>query len=78
MNSPYTSNSILVQCNLYRHVNSAINTTICLPEEHLVQLLISAILGLFTQLFHTQVDEISFDIVDSGISSLFKHTRKLM
>lgn len=71
MNSPpYVSNSILVQCNLHRHVNTALNATIHLPEEHLVQSLISAISGLFTHLFSKQVDEFSFVLVDSSVSSL--------
>jgi len=74
MNSPpYVSNSILVQCNLHRHVKTALNTTIHLPEEYLVQPLISAISGLFSPLFCTQVNEVSFVLADSRVSSLFKH-----
>ena len=74
MNSPpYVSNSISVQCNLHRHVNTALNNTIHFAEEHPVQSLISAIFGLFTCLPCTQVDEVSFVLVDVRFSSLFKH-----
>lgn len=59
MNSPTCmSISILKECNLHRDVNTTVNTTVTLPEEHVVQALIPAASSLFICLFCIQVDEV--------------------
>lgn len=67
MNCPTcVSISILEQCNLHRPVNTTVNTTVCLPEEHLVvQALIPAVSSLFTCLFCIQVDEVCLGLAHS-------------